>query len=284
MLTRIEQQISNLTRAETRVAEWILAHPRQAADATLAEVARECGASEPTVIRFCRSVGLGGFRELTIRLTEALSRPVSYVHRDVSADDATPDAVTKVLDAAIQSLIDMRSQLSSMPIDRAAMILAGARQITFAGLGASGHVAADACHKFFRLGTPCSAHTDTPSILQAAAIAAPGDVLLIVSHLGGWPELDQAASAARDNGADVIALTDPSSELAQRVTLAFSWDPQEDTSVYTPMSSRLAQLALLDALYVAFALSLGKPAAENLRRSKDALRMTPCLAAPGAGG
>jgi len=275
MLNRIEQQTGSLSRAERRVANWVLAHPRQAADATLAQVASECGASEPTVIRFCRSVGLTGFRELTIRLTEALSRPASYVHRDVNADDATADAVTKVLDAAISSLMDMRAQLSSIPIDEAAAMLGKARQITFIGLGASGHVATDACHKFFRLGTPCSAHTDTPSILQAAAIAGPGDVLVIVSHLGGWPELDRAAAAARDNGATVIAMTNPASRLARTATVVFGWNPHEDTSVYTPMSSRLAQLALLDALYVAFALSLGDVAAENLRRSKDALVLKP---------
>jgi RpiR family carbohydrate utilization transcriptional regulator len=272
MLTRIEQQAGTLSPAERRVAQWVLAHPRQAADATLAQVASECSTSEPTVIRFCRSVGLSGFRELTIRLTEALSRPVSYVHRDVSADDATADAVTKVLDAAISSLLDMRAQLSAIPIDEAAAILGEARQITFIGLGASGHVATDACHKFFRLGTPCCAHTDTPSILQAAAIAGPGDVMVIVSHLGGWPELERAAAAARDNGATVIALTNPASRLAHIAGVVFGWDPHEDTSVYTPMSSRLAQLALLDALYVAFALSLGDVAAEKLRRSKDALQ------------
>jgi RpiR family carbohydrate utilization transcriptional regulator len=272
MLNRIQQQAARLSRAERRVADWVVAHPRQAADATLAEVARACGASEPTVIRFCRSVGLSGFRELTIRLTEALSRPDSYLHRDVNADDATADAVTKVLDAAISSLLEMRAQLSSIPVDEAASMLLGARQITFIGLGASGHVAADARHKFFRLGTPCNAHTDTPSILQAAAIAGPGDVLVIVSHLGGWPELDRAAATARENGATVIALTNPASRLARIATLVFGWDPHEDTSVYTPMSSRLAQLALLDALYVAFALALGDRAADKLRRSKDALR------------
>jgi RpiR family carbohydrate utilization transcriptional regulator len=284
MLAGIEHRVGSLSRAERRVANWVLAHPRQAANATLAVVASESGVSEPTVVRFCRSIGLGGFRELTIRLTEALSRPVSYVHRDVNADDATADAATKVLDASIQSLIDIRARLSSMPIEPATDMLCQARQIVFAGLGASGRVAADACHKFFRLGTPCSVHSDTPTILQAAAIAVPGDVLIFVSHLGGWPELDEAANVARDNGADVIALTDPSSELAHRATLVFSWDPHEDTSVYTPMSSRLAQLALLDALYVAFALSMGDRAAANLRRSKDALRMTLCRAAPGAGG
>ena len=272
MLNRIQQHAAHLSRAERRVADWVLAHPRQAADATLAEVARACGASEPTVIRFCRHVGLSGFRELTIRLTEALSRPDRFVHRDVNADDATADAVSKVLDAAISSLLDMRAQLSAMPVDEAAAVLLDARQITFIGLGASGHVAVDACHKFFRLGTPCSAHTDTPSILQASAIAGPGDVLVIVSHLGGWPELDRAATSARENGATVIALTNPASRLARIATLVFGWDPHEDTSVYTPMSSRLAQLALLDALYVAFALALGDAAADKLRRSKDALR------------
>lgn len=271
MLNRIQHRAASLSRAEKRVADWVLAHPRQAAGATLAQVAEACGASEPTVIRFCRKVGLSGFRELTIRLTEALSRPASYVHRDVSADDATADAVTKVLDAAISSLLDIRAQLSSSAIDEAAAILREARQITFIGLGASGHVAADARHKFFRLGTPCNAHTDTPSILQAAAVAGPGDVLVIVSHLGGWAELDRAAAVARANGATVIALTNPSSRLAHNANLVFGWEPHEDTSVFTPMSSRLAQLALLDALYVTFALSLGDVAADKLRRSKDAL-------------
>lgn len=271
MLQKIDQLSASLSRAERRVANWVLAHPRQAADATLAQVARSCGASEPTVIRFCRSIGLTGFRELTIRLTEALSRPASHVHRDVSADDATSDAATKVLDASIQSLIDMRAQLSSMPVDAAVELLRDARQIIFVGLGASGHVAEDACQKFFRLGTPCSAITNTPGILQIAAISRPGDVLVTVSHLGAWPEIETAAMTAQQNGAGVIAITDPRARLAKIATLFFSCDRLEDTSVYTPMSSRLAQLALLDVLYVAYALSLGESASENLRRSKDAL-------------
>lgn len=54
-----------------RVGKWVLVHPRQVTDATLASVAQQCGSSEPTVIRFCRRIGLGGFRDLTLRLTEA---------------------------------------------------------------------------------------------------------------------------------------------------------------------------------------------------------------------
>lgn len=271
MLNQIKHGLADFSPAEQRVAKWVLAHPKQAAESTLADVASGCGTSEPTVIRFCRHVGLGGFRELAIRLTEALSRPISYVHRDVSADDSIPDAVTKVLDASVQSLIDIRSRLSSMPIEQAVNKLRLARQIVFAGLGASGHVASDACHKFFRLGTPCSTLTDSPSILQFASVAQAKDVLVITSHSGNWPELSQAAQIARNNGACVIALTAPNSALAQEAEIVFNCDRREDTGVYTPMSSRLAELALFDALHVSLALALGDNAVDKLRRSKRAL-------------
>ena len=272
MLQHIEQRIKNLSPAEQRVAKCVLGHPRQSANDTLATFARECGTSEPTVIRFCRHMGLGGFRELAIRLTEALSRPTSYVHRDVAPDDSTSDAITKVMDASIQSLIDVRSQLSTMPVEGAVAAMSVARQLAFAGLGASGQVARDACQKFFRLGIPCTALTDSPMILQYAAIADSADVLIITSQSGRWPELARAAELARNSGATVVALTDPDTTLAAAADLLIPFHAPEDSSVYTPMSSRLALLALLDALQVALALALGDPAAEKLRNAKSALR------------
>ena len=272
MLDLVEKRLGSLSRAEQRVGRWVLEHPRQAANATLATVARECGTSQPTVIRFCRRMGLGGFRELGIRVTEALSRPRSYVHRDVSPDDSIPDAVAKVIEASIQSLIDVRSRLSDMPIAAAVKAMAAARHLAFAGLGGSGYVARDAGQKFFRLAIPCATLTDTPTILQFAAIAGPGDVLIITSQTGRWPELARAAELARNGGARVIALTDPDTTLAAAADIVFPCLPLEDTSLYTPMGSRLAQLTLLDALQVALALELGAPAVANLRSAKRALQ------------
>ncbi len=271
MFSQIQQTLPQLSRAEKQVAEWVVAHPKEAAGATLAQVSRECGTSEPTVVRFCRRVGLSGFRELGLRLTEALSSPTSYVHRDVSPDDSSSDAGIKVMDASIQALIEMRSQLSSMPIDETVAVMSNARQIAFAGLGASGHVARDACHKFFRLGIPCSSLTDTPVILQFAAIAEAEDVLVLLSHTGRWAEFARAATLARERGATVIAITNPDSQLAKNCSLLFPCRVIEDTSVYTPMSSRLAQLALLDAIHVALALANGTSAVDRLRQSKNAL-------------
>lgn len=271
MLQIIEESLPRLSPAEKRVAHWVLAHPRAAAGSTVAGVAVECGTSEPTVVRFCRRVGLSGFRELVLRLAEAVSTPATVAHTDVSAEDTTSDAIHKVFDASIRTLIDMRGRLSGMPFDAAVKVLTASRQIAFAGLGASGHVANDAGHKFFRLGVPCTSLTDPSTILQFAAISAPGDTLVLLSHSGRWPALAKAARAARANGATVIALTEPDSAVALEADLLFACRDDEDPNLYTPMSSRLAHLALLDALQVALALALGMAANDRLRRSKQIL-------------
>ena len=277
MLQLIERTRQALPTAERRVADWVLEHPRQAAEATLAVVADACRSSEPTVIRFCRRLGLSGFRELSLRLTEALSRPDEYIHRAVQASDSSADAALKVTDAAIHTLLALRSRLSTLPIDATVALLHSARQIAFAGLGASGHVAADACHKFFRMGKPCTTLTDEPTILQFAATARRADVLLLVSASGRWPVLERAAQTASARGAGTVAITTPDTGLARAAALVLTVEAHEDTGTYTPTSSRLAHLALLDVLFVALALAAGEDASDTLRRSKEILAQ-PALA------
>lgn len=271
MLKRIEKSLDSLSPAEAQVGRWVIAHPRQAAEATLASVAEACGTSQPTVIRFCRRMGLGGFRELALRLTEALSQRSNFVHRDVNADDSIRDASGKVMESAIQTLIEQRLLLRDIDVERVAALLAASRQIAFIGLGGSGHVAADACHKFFRLGMPCVTLADPSSIRQFAAIAGRDDTLLMISNSGQWPELCAGAQRARERGATVIAITDPASSLAASAGIVLPCSSQDETSLFTPMNSRLAQLAVLDVLQVATALTAGEPAAENLKQTKLAL-------------
>lgn len=271
MLTLIEQHIDSFSPAERRVADWVLAHPDKARSLTLAELARVCGTSQPTIIRFCRHVGLAGFREFGLKLTEALSRPQNLVHRAVREGDGTGDVTEKVFDSAVQTLQQQRQALREKDIERAVLLMAEARQIVFVGFGSSGHVADDARHKFFRLGIPCSAMTNSPGVRQLSSIAVPGDLFVMISNSGHWPELAAATRQVTERGAHAIAITNPASELARFSSVVLASGEQDETSVYTPMNSRIAQLVILDVLQVALALRLGETAASNLRRTKQAL-------------
>lgn len=271
MLDELDSKLAALSRAERRVASWVLAHPRRAIGATIADVAAAAGASEPTVVRFCRRVGASGFREFKMRLAQALSRPASIAHKHVLVDDGVDEAAGKVLDQSILALHELRGRLSELPFEAATERLAATRQIIFAGLGSSGQVAGDAHQKFFRLGVPCSVALDTPTLLQTAAIVGGDDTLVIISVEGAWPATVKAAENARSRGATVIAFTDPASPLAAAADIMFAFQASDDSSVYTPMSSRMVHLAVLDALQVTLALRLGSVAEERLRASKSAL-------------
>ncbi len=271
MLTHIRTARATLPRAERRVADWVVAHPRETMEGSVARVAAAAGSSEPTVIRFCRRLGLSGFRDLKLRLAESLSQPSSYLHADVAATDKPADAAVKVYDRAIRALVESRNHVRTQPLASVVATMAASRQLVFAGLGASAAVARDACQKFFRLGLPCTTATDTPTILQMAAVTGVRSTLVLTSHTGRWPDLVEAARRAGDNGAAVVAVTDPASPLAAAATLVLACHATEDTSIYTPMSSRLAQLVLLDAVQVALALELGDSATTNLRATKAAL-------------
>ncbi len=271
MRAQIEQLLPSLTDAEARVGQWVLAHPRQTLDASVRELATAADCSDPTVIRFCRRLGLTGYRELKLRLAEDLSRPARHVHRDVTAVDSVADAVSKVLDSSLAALLELRANAARLPFTAAAKALAEAGQILFLGQGASGRVAADASHKFFRLGVPCSYASDAPTIRQRAAVSRARDVLILVSHRGDPGALVDAATLARVKGATIVAVSRVGSPLLDEADIPFALSADEDTGEYTPMSSRLVHLAVLDALHVALALELGPDAIAALRQAKQAL-------------
>ncbi|WP_270934278.1 MurR/RpiR family transcriptional regulator, partial [Falsiroseomonas oryzae] len=71
MRDRIADILDRLTPAERKVAELVAADPAAVTGATVASLARAAGVSEPTVIRFCRALGLEGFADLRLALVRA---------------------------------------------------------------------------------------------------------------------------------------------------------------------------------------------------------------------
>ncbi len=270
MLTRIRQCIDRLTAAERRVADWVLENPHRSVSAALASVARSARVSEPTVVRFCRSVGCRGFREFKVRLAEGLAADHHPVHRGVRAGDDEAEIIVNVIGAGVEALNRAMRGLRADRVAQAAAQIATAKRLDFFGVGSSGVVAQDACHKFFRLGIPCFATCDPPTMLQLTALAR-DQVVIAISKSGESQPVVEACRRARNLGSTVIALTQARSALARIASTELLIDVDEDTGLYTPMSSRLAQLAVLDVLQVAVAVRLGEAASRNLRLTKAAL-------------
>ncbi len=269
MQERLAAAMPSLSPAERRVAEAVAADPSAAARATTAQLARQAGVSEPTVIRFCRSLGFDSLPELRLALASA---GPARMHRRIAPGMSVAQAAATVLENASAALEAARAGLDPEPVERAAVALLRAARVELWGFGASAAVAEDLAHKLFRVCRGVIARHD-PHMQAMAAATLDGDaVVLCISHTGRTRELIEAARLAKCSGATIIALTAPASALAREADILLPAAVDEDTALHVPMVSRLVHLALGDALAVAVALLSPPAAEERLGRMKAALK------------
>jgi RpiR family carbohydrate utilization transcriptional regulator len=272
VLEKIKSSLNELSKSERKVAELVLAQPNFVAHAPIAQIAEMAAVSQPTVIRFCRSVDCTGLQDFKLRLTRSLVSGVPYVHSAVDMCDTAHDLAAKLFDNTISSLMRTRNELSPDSIEQAVNVLANARKIEFYGLGNSGIIAQDAQHKFFRLGVPCISYSDPHIHGMSAALLRPGDAVVAISNSGRTIDLIRSVELAREAGAQVIGITHSNSPLAKRCNVALYADTPEDPDLYSPMITRIVHLVIIDILAVGVALRRGPELIDQLEKVKRNLK------------
>lgn len=279
LLERLNDPGIRLSRSARKVARCILDAPAAVPGMSIAHLAAAAGVSEPTVNRFCTGLGLRGFPDFKLQLAAELARDAPGVTRDIHPGDSLPEVVTKIFEAARHSLLVTRRDLDPSALDEAIERLGSARAIVICGQGASASVALDAQHKLMILGTPVSTYTDAVQQRMAAATITPCDCLLCISYTGRTIAMQDIAALAKARGASVIGLTAPGSPLAAACSVVLGVAAGEDTDIHMPMSSRIAQLALIDVLVTALTLRAGPGFSERLRTVKQHVLVTRSAAA-----
>ena len=275
LIQRIVSVDDELRRSERKVAEVVRTVPEETVRLSISDLARRAGVSEPTVVRFCRALGFSGFQDFKVGLAHDLGsreRPQAvFADVGLTPDDDLPTISRKVIGGTNHALSTLAEQLDQRQLGRAVDLLLVARRIDFYGFGASGIVAADGHHKFFRLCIPTNAYADPHMQAMSAATLSSGDAVVAISNTGETGSLLESVRIAQSFGATVVALTSASSSLAGLADIPLTVDVPEDTGFATPMTSRIAHLVVIDILAVAVAAR--RPNAVNrLASIKQALR------------
>ncbi len=258
ILGRIERAREGLSPAERRVADHVLGHPRAALSDPIAEIARAAQVSQPTVIRFCRSLGCEGLSDFKLRLASGLSGTIPLTHTQVTGTDSMLELGVKVLGNTASAILQVREQLNRDTLARAVDLLAGAGRIDFYAVGHYGVVADDAQFKFLRFGVPSTSYTDPRLQVLAANVLKTGDAVVIISSSGRIDGLLAVAETARARGATVLAITASHSPLARKADVALIVDHVEDVATHVPMVSRILHLLVIDILAVGLVMRLGE--------------------------
>ena len=264
---RVQQLLHELSPAEQRVAALVIEHPRKMLSEPIAEIARLADVSQPTVIRFCRSLGFQGLAEFKLKFAGSLTGTIPVRHSQVRVTDSTHDLSAKVIDNTVSAILKFRDALDVHAIDRAIELLRRARRVEFYALGNARAVALDGQHKFFRFRIPAASYGDSHLLNLAAGLLGPGDVVIAISTGGQLPELLEAVDTARARGADIIAITASRSPLAKKASVCLAVDHSEDSTSFLSMISRILQLLLIDIMSVG--ISLGAQGEGSLDQQGD---------------
>jgi glucokinase len=270
ILAQVQRSRDRLSPAERRVADHVIAHPRSAVAAPIAEIARAAEVSQPTVIRFCRSMGCEGLSDFKLRLASGLTGTVPITHTQVTGEDTMLELGAKVLGNTASAILQARDQLNREAIDRAIDLLTAADRVEFYAVGHYGVVADDAQFKFLRFGVPSAAYSNPRLQMLAANVLRPSDVAVIISNSGRVDDLLAVAQRARDRGAAVVAITASQSPLAKSADVALIVDHDEDVAKHVPMVSRILHLLVIDILSVGVAMRRGNHVDSVLARGDNA--------------
>ncbi len=270
ILGQVQRVRDSLSPAEKRVADHVLAHPRAALGDPIADIAKAAQVSQPTVIRFCRSLGCEGLSDFKLRLAGSLSGTIPVTHAQVTEADTNVELGAKVLGNTASAILQLRDHLNRDTIDRAVALLSAATRVEFYAVGQYGVVAEDAQYKFLRFGFSSGAFTNTRLQLLAAQVLRPTDVVVVISPSGRVDELLAVAEAARARGAAVLAITASQSPLAKKADLSLIVDHVEDMATQVPMVSRVLHLLMVDILAVGVAMKRGTAAVAALPQYSSA--------------
>lgn len=235
---------------------------------SVTEVADVTGVSEGTVVRLCQQLGAKGFQDLKVSLTYDRVEPVKLIHEDVQPADDVATVIEKVFRSDIKALEDTHRVLDSESVQRAVDIILEADRVEFYGIGSSAPVAVDAYYRMRRIGINCVVTVDSHMQAVSAALTDEKVAVVTISHSGSTRETVDATRLAKEAGAKTICITSYGKSPIQAYADVVLFTLASETMFRTDaMASRIAELTIVDALYVCVALS-------NVERSLSSLSYT----------
>jgi len=274
LLQRMNDDSVRLSKSDKKLAAIIQQDPHSVIHLSIAKLAATADVSEPTVNRFCRKLGCDGYPDFKLRLAQEISSSGPMFVEDLHSDDDSSVVMNKIMTAIQNSIQSLGNSLTAEALNQASQTIANCKSINFFGMGASSSVTLDAQHKFFRLGIPVIAHTDFISQRMICSMMSEKDAAIFISYTGRTEAMVQNAKIAKQSGASIIGLTSAGSPLSNLCDVVLNAVAIEDTDLFTPMTSRIIHLAVIDMLAANVAIKLGSSIEQSIKSIKKNLATT----------
>jgi DNA-binding MurR/RpiR family transcriptional regulator len=248
ILLRIHAAYNQLTKAEKKVATYVLEHTQEVLYMSITDLADACDVGETSVYRFCRTMKLDGYQEFKMQLSLSLAaRQQMETGVDSAQTDDMADCVLKLSMKAIQETYLL---LDREAINHVVGLIESARNVYFFGVGDSLLMAEEARNKFLRVTGKVQCIADPHLQSMAASLLSGDDLVFIFSYSGATKDSIHVAKQAKNAGAKIVCIThfmkSPLTAMTDEVLLCGAKESPLDGG---SMAVKMGQLFLIDLLY-----------------------------------
>jgi len=257
IILEIKSCYNQLTKAEKKVADFVLANPKDVLFMSITDLADACKVGDTSVFRFCKTMKLKGYQEFRMILSLSINKGQNdmeqYTGNNISVNDTFEELAKKVLNTNINALMETYSLIKEEDVDKAINMLHEARMIYFFGVGASMLTAMKAMNKFLRIENKVFCIPDSHMQAMVASTMTSEDVAVLFSYSGATKDTIHVAKLAKKAGARVICITRfVKSPLSSYADITLLSGANEGPLQGGSTSAEISQLFLVDLLYTEY--------------------------------
>lgn len=272
----LSQDFDNLSKTNKKIANFIINDPKKAAELNIEELSKITDTSTASVSRLVKSLGYTNFREFTLALAYAQLKPQNLpIFKEIDVTDTLSSIARKVFAGSQQALQDTLNNVDETEFARAVLRIIDCHQLGFFGLGGSSIVALDGYHKFLRTSKNSFYYTDYDIQLMQAVRMTKDDCAILISHSGKNQQTLKIANILKQKGVTIIGITsNRDSPLANLSDIIFISYSEESDYRSEGMYSLLAQITILDTLFMMVAVRMGPDSETTIRNVQGVIEST----------
>lgn len=272
VILRLQSLAPSLSPVARRLAEFIIESPHRVIEMSITELAESAGVSEGSVVSLCRQAGARGFQQLKIVLARELVTDLQFIHEDLDADDDTARVIAKIFQSNVECIQATHHSLDLGAMERAANAIRTAQRVEVYGIGSATPIALDAQYRLLRIGIQAAAQVDSHVQAISASRTDKSVAVISISHSGSTTETLAATRLAHEAGATTIVITSAArSPITRHADIVLNTVARETRFRTEAMTSRIAQLAIVDGLISLVAMADQERATRTLRETFDVL-------------
>lgn len=252
------------------LASYLIEHMRDIINMSITELSEAAQVSEGSIISLCRELNLSGFPQLKNAIAQEMVKPIEFIHEDLEQYDSANAIMRKTFHSGVEALLDTLTVLDEKSLEAAKKIITEADEVLIYGIGSASPIAEDAHYRLLRIGIKCKVVIDSHIQLVTAVSANENTAILTISHSGSTTETLTATKVAKERGAKVVCITNVGKSPIQKYTDVILHTMAKETKYRSEaLTSRIAQLAVLDSLIACIALENLDESVRHLQQSFD---------------